>query len=167
MRRRCARPSSRRRSRAAARCWCASAAAACATPICHLHDGYFSLGGDKKLDVTRRTAPLPFTLGHEIAGVVEKVGPDADVKPGTPAAVSRRRKKRRRPGSAEARRRAAGRPGSRPGHRRANSSRTPRSTTRRRPPSRKSRRCLPISTRARVPPANSLRTTPSTSAWRN
>ena len=34
----------------------------------HLQDGYFSLGGDKKLDVsTGRT--LPFTLGHEIAGV--------------------------------------------------------------------------------------------------
>ena len=49
----------------------------------HLHDGYFSLGGDKKLDVTRRAAPLPFTLGHEIAGVVEKAGPDADVKVGS------------------------------------------------------------------------------------
>jgi alcohol dehydrogenase len=54
----------------------------------HLQDGYFSLGGDKKLDVTppaQRT--LPFTLGHEIAGVVEKAGPQADVKPGTAAAV--------------------------------------------------------------------------------
>ena len=38
----------------------------------HLHDGYFSLGGDKKLDVTAATQrSLPFTLGHEIAGVVE------------------------------------------------------------------------------------------------
>ena len=52
----------------------------------HLHDGYFSLGGDKKLDVTAGRA-LPFTLGHEIAGVVEKAGPDADVKAGMPAAV--------------------------------------------------------------------------------
>src|SRR4029077_12507173 len=52
----------------------------------HLYDGYFSLGGDKKLDVTAfRT--LPFTLGHEIAGVVEKAGPDADAKVGTSAAV--------------------------------------------------------------------------------
>jgi len=52
----------------------------------HLHDGYFSLGGDKKLDVTRGRA-LPFTLGHEIAGVVEKAGPDADVRIGAAAAV--------------------------------------------------------------------------------
>jgi alcohol dehydrogenase len=52
----------------------------------HLHDGYFSLGGDKKLDVTAGRA-LPFTLGHEIAGVVEKAGADADVQVGTSAAV--------------------------------------------------------------------------------
>jgi len=52
----------------------------------HLYDGYFSLGGDKKLDVTAFRS-LPFTLGHEIAGVVEKSGPDADVKIGTSAAV--------------------------------------------------------------------------------
>ena len=45
----------------------------------HLFDGYFSLGGDKKLDV-RAVRTLPFTLGHEIAGVVEKTGPDATVK---------------------------------------------------------------------------------------
>jgi propanol-preferring alcohol dehydrogenase len=54
----------------------------------HLHDGYFSLGGDKKLDVTGpANRALPFTLGHEIAGVVEKAGPDADVKTGTTYAV--------------------------------------------------------------------------------
>ena len=52
----------------------------------HLHDGYFSLGGDKKLDVTTGRS-LPFTLGHEIAGVVERAGPDADVKAGQAAAV--------------------------------------------------------------------------------
>jgi alcohol dehydrogenase len=52
----------------------------------HLHDGYFSLGGDKKLDVTAGRT-LPFTLGHEIAGVVEKAGPDADVAVGQPGAV--------------------------------------------------------------------------------
>jgi alcohol dehydrogenase len=42
----------------------------------HLQDGYFSLGGDKKLDITAGRS-LPFTLGHEIAGVVESAGPDA------------------------------------------------------------------------------------------
>ena len=41
----------------------------------HIQDGYADLGGGKKLDTTRGMA-LPFTLGHEIAGVVEEVGPD-------------------------------------------------------------------------------------------
>ncbi|MDX2204048.1 MAG: alcohol dehydrogenase [Hyphomicrobiaceae bacterium] len=42
----------------------------------HLQDGYFDLGGSNKLDV-RAGRQLPFTLGHEIAGVVEAMGPDA------------------------------------------------------------------------------------------
>ncbi len=42
----------------------------------HLHDGYFDLGGDAKLDMTR-TVTLPRTLGHEIAGTVVAVGPQA------------------------------------------------------------------------------------------
>src|SRR4051812_15322464 len=51
----------------------------------HMQDGYFLLGGDKKLDV-RGGRALPFTLGHEIAGVVERAGPNADVAPGREAA---------------------------------------------------------------------------------
>jgi len=48
----------------------------------HLQDGYFDLGGGQKLDV-RGNRPLPFTLGHEIAGTVEAAGPDAKgVTPG-------------------------------------------------------------------------------------
>jgi propanol-preferring alcohol dehydrogenase len=43
----------------------------------HLQDGYFALGGEKKLDVTAGRA-LPFTLGHEIAGVIERAGPQAE-----------------------------------------------------------------------------------------
>lgn len=39
----------------------------------HLQDGYFELGGDKRLDITK-DRPLPFTLGHEIAGVIEAAG---------------------------------------------------------------------------------------------
>ncbi len=39
----------------------------------HLQDGYFALGGDKRLDITKDRA-LPFTLGHEIAGVIEAAG---------------------------------------------------------------------------------------------
>ena len=42
----------------------------------HLHDGYFDLGNDVKLDMTRTVKP-PRTLGHEIAGTVVAVGPDA------------------------------------------------------------------------------------------
>ncbi|HET7887254.1 MAG TPA: alcohol dehydrogenase [Bradyrhizobium sp.] len=41
----------------------------------HIQDGYADLGGGKKLDTTRGMT-LPFTLGHEIAGVVEEVGQD-------------------------------------------------------------------------------------------
>jgi D-arabinose 1-dehydrogenase-like Zn-dependent alcohol dehydrogenase len=41
----------------------------------HIQDGYADLGGGKKLDTTRGMT-LPFTLGHEIAGLVEEVGPD-------------------------------------------------------------------------------------------
>jgi D-arabinose 1-dehydrogenase-like Zn-dependent alcohol dehydrogenase len=52
----------------------------------HLQDGYFSLGGEKKLDVTAGR-DLPFTLGHEIAGVVEKAGPEAEVEVGKSFAV--------------------------------------------------------------------------------
>jgi alcohol dehydrogenase len=39
----------------------------------HIQDGYADLGGGKKLDTTRGMQ-LPFTLGHEIAGVVEETG---------------------------------------------------------------------------------------------
>src|SRR5262245_20030886 len=53
----------------------------------HMQDGYFVLGGDKKLDV-RSGRTLPFTLGHEIAGVVERAGPQAErVPPGREVAV--------------------------------------------------------------------------------
>ena len=36
----------------------------------HMQDGYFKLGGDKRLDV-RGGRTLPFTLGHEIAGRID------------------------------------------------------------------------------------------------
>lgn len=53
----------------------------------HLQDGYFALSGDKRLDVTAGRT-LPFTLGHEIAGVVEAAGPDAGTaEPGRRVAV--------------------------------------------------------------------------------
>lgn len=40
----------------------------------HFHDGHFDLGGGNKLDLTKK--PMPFTLGHEIEGIVEAIGPD-------------------------------------------------------------------------------------------
>jgi D-arabinose 1-dehydrogenase-like Zn-dependent alcohol dehydrogenase len=53
----------------------------------HMQDGYFLLGEDKKLDISAGRA-LPFTLGHEIAGVIERAGPDAqDAGPGRAVAV--------------------------------------------------------------------------------
>jgi D-arabinose 1-dehydrogenase-like Zn-dependent alcohol dehydrogenase len=41
----------------------------------HIQDGYADIGGGQKLDTTRGMT-LPFTLGHEIAGVVEETGSD-------------------------------------------------------------------------------------------
>ena len=46
----------------------------------HMQDGYFKLAGDKRLDITSGRA-LPFTLGHEIAGVVESAGADVQSDP--------------------------------------------------------------------------------------
>ena len=53
----------------------------------HLHDGHFNIGGGKTLDV-RAGRELPFTLGHEIEGVVAALGEDAEgVKVGDPYVV--------------------------------------------------------------------------------
>jgi alcohol dehydrogenase, propanol-preferring len=43
----------------------------------HVQDGYFVLGSDKRLDISKDRS-LPFTLGHEIAGIVEAAGENAD-----------------------------------------------------------------------------------------
>jgi alcohol dehydrogenase len=53
----------------------------------HIQDGYFPLAEGKTLDIAAGRT-LPFTLGHEIAGVVERPGPDAQgVAPGQRSAV--------------------------------------------------------------------------------
>jgi D-arabinose 1-dehydrogenase-like Zn-dependent alcohol dehydrogenase len=53
----------------------------------HLQDGYFELGGDRRLDITKDRT-LPFTLGHEIAGVIESAGDEtAGVTIGSRVAV--------------------------------------------------------------------------------
>jgi D-arabinose 1-dehydrogenase-like Zn-dependent alcohol dehydrogenase len=49
----------------------------------HLADGYFDLGGGKRLSLEERGMKLPVTLGHENVGEVVALGPDAkDVKIG-------------------------------------------------------------------------------------
>jgi alcohol dehydrogenase len=53
----------------------------------HMQNGHFELGDGKTLDV-RAGRTLPFTLGHEIAGIVERAGPDvSNTKAGTRVAV--------------------------------------------------------------------------------
>ena len=43
----------------------------------HLNDGYFDLGGGKRMSLEDRGMKLPVTLGHENVGEVVAVGPDA------------------------------------------------------------------------------------------
>jgi D-arabinose 1-dehydrogenase-like Zn-dependent alcohol dehydrogenase len=52
----------------------------------HVQDGYFTLAGGKKLDISAGRA-LPMAPGHEIAGEVEAAGPDAAIAPGTKVAI--------------------------------------------------------------------------------
>ncbi len=42
----------------------------------HIADGYFDMGGGKKLNLEDRGMKLPLTLGHENVGEVMAVGPD-------------------------------------------------------------------------------------------
>ncbi len=42
----------------------------------HIHDGFFDLGGGNKLPLSAKES-LPHTMGHEIAGEVVALGPDA------------------------------------------------------------------------------------------
>lgn len=50
--------------------------------VCHsdLHfwEGFYELGGGKRLHIKDRGVKLPRALGHEILGVVEATGPDAE-----------------------------------------------------------------------------------------
>ena len=41
----------------------------------HFHDGHFDMGGGNQLDV-RGARQTPFTLGHEIEGIVSEIGED-------------------------------------------------------------------------------------------
>ena len=44
----------------------------------HINDGYFDLGEGKRGGARQARRELPLTLGHEIVGVVEALGPDAE-----------------------------------------------------------------------------------------
>ena len=49
----------------------------------HVQKGYMDLGQEGRLTFAQRGAKLPMTFGHEIAGIVESVGPDVTlVRPG-------------------------------------------------------------------------------------
>jgi D-arabinose 1-dehydrogenase-like Zn-dependent alcohol dehydrogenase len=56
----------------------------------HLHSGSFNIGGGQSQSIARNHT-LPFTMGHEIEGVVAETGPEAElpagVAPGTRCAV--------------------------------------------------------------------------------
>lgn len=45
----------------------------------HLQKGYMDLGEEGRLTFAERGAKLPMTCGHEIAGLVQKVGPEVKV----------------------------------------------------------------------------------------
>ena len=44
----------------------------------HIRKGYMDLGKEGQLDFAERGAELPMTFGHEIAGVIEAMGPDVE-----------------------------------------------------------------------------------------
>ncbi|HET9686638.1 MAG TPA: alcohol dehydrogenase catalytic domain-containing protein, partial [Pseudolabrys sp.] len=53
------------------------AAGVCHSDI-HLSEGYFDLGGGKRLSLADRGMKLPVTLGHENVGEVVALGPQAN-----------------------------------------------------------------------------------------
>jgi D-arabinose 1-dehydrogenase-like Zn-dependent alcohol dehydrogenase len=55
----------------------------------HIREGWFDLGGGRRLNLGERGTPLPLTLGHEPIGVVQAVGADVrGVEPGRKALVN-------------------------------------------------------------------------------
>ena len=65
----------------------------------HLSDGYFDLGGGKRMSLQDRGMKLPVTLGHENVGEVVAVGPQAQgVKVGDRRAGASLDRLRRMPG---------------------------------------------------------------------
>ena len=49
----------------------------------HIWEGYYDMGGGKRMSLADRGVSLPLAMGHEIVGRVVKLGPEAEgVKPG-------------------------------------------------------------------------------------
>lgn len=64
-----------------------TAAGVCHSDL-HIHDGYYDLGGGRRLLNADRGVHTPRTMGHEIAGIVEAVGNDVtDVSVGDDVVV--------------------------------------------------------------------------------
>lgn len=64
-----------------------TAAGVCHSDL-HIHDGFYDFGGGKVLRNEDRGVHAPITMGHEIAGVVEAIGPEVtDVEVGQQVAV--------------------------------------------------------------------------------
>src|SRR5262249_23235893 len=57
-------------------CYGASKRRVCHSEV-HFWDGYFDLGGEQRISLESRGVHLPFTMGHEIAGEVAALGPQA------------------------------------------------------------------------------------------
>lgn len=53
----------------------------------HIRDCFLDLGNGKHISFENVGVKLPFTMGHEIVGVVAEAGGDASVKAGTPCVV--------------------------------------------------------------------------------
>ncbi len=53
------------------------AAGVCHSDI-HIWEGYYDIGGGKKLKLTDRGVALPLTMGHETVGEVVAIGPEAE-----------------------------------------------------------------------------------------
>lgn len=53
----------------------------------HIREGAIDLGGGRKASFAKLGVALPFTMGHEIVGVVESAGADAGIAPGTRCVV--------------------------------------------------------------------------------
>lgn len=53
----------------------------------HIREGALDLGNGRRIAFESVGVSLPFTMGHEIVGVVDAVGPDARIAPGTRCVV--------------------------------------------------------------------------------